>query len=141
MSMHAGELVDEVMEARRNPVMAFYESALSRRAVARLVRQHGDRLVREVLVGLSKKEDFEMARHLWNANHTDVPLYCFFRMRTEPLFRIESIRVAPWKVQAVVEWGGGGKKAEHREEFELHRDRYGRLVPPKFSAAKTVSRP
>ena len=130
MSLHAGDLVEEIVEARRNPVRALYENALSRRAAARLVRQHGEGVVRAVLIALSNAPEFPMARFLWNASHRDLPLSCLFRMRQEPVFRLESIRVAPWRVRVVVEYGSAGKGACDRQEIELHRDRFGRLVMP-----------
>lgn len=130
MSLHAQVLMEEIVEARMNPVMAFYENALCRRAAARLIRRHGDGLVRQVLIALSKRKDFAMRKHLWNAAHRDVPIASYFRMKREPVFRIESIKVAPWRVHVVVEHGAAGRKECERETIELHRDRFGRLGSP-----------
>ena len=127
MALHAEGLVEEMVEARRNPVLAYYESALSRRAAARLERQYGECFLREVLRALSRVPGFPMANLLWNAGHRDVPLHCFFRMRSEPVFRLVAIAMEPWRVRVTVEYGKPGRRQCRREEIELQRDRYGSL--------------
>ncbi|HEY1120314.1 MAG TPA: hypothetical protein VGE67_01885, partial [Haloferula sp.] len=88
MALHARELIREMEEDYQNPAAAWIESLLARRATGRLVRRHGARVVREVLVAIAEVPDFPPARYLWNAGHADVPLHCFFRMRRDPVFRI-----------------------------------------------------
>ena len=88
MAEHARELIAEMEEDYQNPAAAWIEGLLAKRAAARLIRRHGSRLLRELLVALADVADFPPARYLWNAGHPDVPLHCFLRMRREPVFRI-----------------------------------------------------
>ena len=69
MALNARELIAEMEEDRQNPAVALMEYLLSRRAVSRLVRQHGGRVLREVFHALSLVPDFPAARLLWNALH------------------------------------------------------------------------
>ena len=135
MSRHAYDIMEEIVEARRNPVLSFYENALARRAAARLERQYGERTVRQVLAALSRLPDFPMRNYLWNALHREVPLYCFLRMRTEPVFRILEIKQEPWRVRVTVEYGSARKGAATQEVIALQRDRFGRLeaVAPRWT--------
>ena len=129
MAHYQRELLVEIEEARRNPVVAYLEERLSRYTAARLERRHGERLVRQVLVGLSNLEGFPPANLLWNAGHRDVPLHCFFRIRREPVFRLMRLEPGPLTVAVTLEHGRAAKRFTTREELVLHRDRHGRLVP------------
>jgi hypothetical protein len=77
MALHAKELIAEMEEDYQNPAAAWIETLLARRAASRLVRKHGSRLLREVLIALAELEEFPPAKRLWNAAHPDVPLHCF----------------------------------------------------------------
>lgn len=126
MAVNARELIQEMEEDYQNPAAAMIEGLLARRAMGKLVRRHGARLVREVLVALSGVEDFAAARYLWNAGHPDVPLHCFLRMRREPVFRLLAVEVKPGGFSVLTEQGGAGKGAAQRRTFFLRRD--GRAV-------------
>lgn len=93
MALLAQEIIREMEEDYRNPAAAWWEGMLARRAMHRLQRIHGARLIREVLLALSTA-DFPAARFLWNADHPDVPLRCFLRMKKPPVFKLLSIRDA-----------------------------------------------
>lgn len=127
MALHARELIGEMEEDRQNPAAAFLERLLARRMAGRLVRRHGGRVVREILLALSEVADFPMAGYLWNAAHPDVPLYCFFRMRKEPVFRINKIHSQGEVIQVEVEHGGSGKSKPTQKTFFLQRDDVWRL--------------
>lgn len=127
MAVHARELICEMEEDYQNPAAAWIESLLSRRAIGRLVRRHGRRLIREILIALADVPDFPPARHLWNASHPDVPLHCFLRMRREPVFRILSIGHRPDVVDLSVEYGDAGRGRATRRMFVLKRDDQWRL--------------
>jgi hypothetical protein len=127
MALHAGGLMEEIIEARRNPVLSFYENALARRAAARLARDYGELTIRNVLGALGRLPDFPLRNYLWNASHREVPLYCFLRMRTAPVFRLLEIRHEPWQVKVTVEHGGAGRGQVVREVIALQRDRFGRF--------------
>ena len=127
MATHARELIAEMEEDHRNPVAALIESLLARQAVGRLSRRHGARMLREVLVALSELEDFPPARHLWNADHPDVPLHCFLRMRREPVFRILQLTKRDEVIELKIEHGEAKRGRGTRETFILRRDERWRL--------------
>lgn len=123
LALHARELIEEMEEDHRNPAAALVEYLLARRAVGRLIRRHGGKTLREVLVALSQITDFPPSRHLWNASHPDVPLHCFLRIRREPVFRIREIRPLPEHALAVVcEFGAAGRGKATVRAITLTRD-------------------
>lgn len=122
MAVHARELIFEMEEDYQNPAAAWIESLLARRSAGRLVRRHGSRLVREILVALAEVPDFPPARYLWNAAHPDVPLHCFLRMRREPVFRILNIDQRSDVIELLAEYGDGGRGRGTRRLFVLKRD-------------------
>ncbi len=121
MAVHARELISEMEEDYQNPVAAWIEGLLARRAAGKLIRRHGSRLLREVLVALSEVPDFQPARHLWNADHPDVPLHCFLRMRRVPVFRILSMDQGADGIRLLVEHGEAGRGQGIRLTFVLRR--------------------
>lgn len=127
MAIHQQRLLVEIAEARQNPVLAYLDEKLSRFAASRLESRHGERLIRQVLTALAEIENFAPADLLWNAGHRDVPLYCFFRLRREPVFRLIRLKIDPLIVTAVVEHGRAAKRHTTRQEIQLLRDRYGNL--------------
>jgi len=127
MAAHARELIVEMEEDRRSPAAAWIESLLTRQAAARLARRHGGNLVREVLVALAELGDFPPARYLWNADHPDVPLHCFLRMRRAPVFRIEQIIRRDEVIEVRIEHGDAKRGRGTRETFILRRDERWRL--------------
>jgi hypothetical protein len=128
MSCHQRDLLSEIEQARRNPLLAYFDEHLSRYLVARLERNYGELLIRQVLAALSNLAGFPPANLLWNAGHRDVPLHCFFRIRREPVFRLVQLETGPLTVSVTVEHGKASKRLTTREEFLLHRDRFGNLV-------------
>lgn len=121
MALHARELIREMEEDYQNPAAAWIESLLARRASSGLVRRHGARVLREVLVALADVPDFPPARFLWNAGHSDVPLHCFFRMRREPVFRVLSLEMRSGEIRVMVEYGDTAK-TKNRKTLLLERD-------------------
>ena len=122
MALHARELIKEIEEDRQNPASALIENLLARRSVNRIVRRHSGRIFREILVALAELEDFPPSRYLWNASHLDVPLYCFLRMRREPVFRISSIQQKGQEVVVEVEYGSSARGRADVRKFLLQRD-------------------
>lgn len=127
MRQHAQEIIEEMEEDHLNPVAAFVEQMQCRRMASRLLRQHEEALVREVLQALSEVEGFPPARWLWNAAHPHMPLHAFFRHKREPVFRITALEAMPQVVSLTVEHGLAEKNAAQREEMRFRRDRRGRL--------------
>jgi len=127
LAVHARELISEMEEDYQNPATAWIESLLARRAASRLVRRHGARLLREILIALAEVQDFPPAHHLWNAAHPDVPLHCFLRMRREPVFRILNIANQSNIIKLLVEHGDARRGQGTRRTFILKRDDRWRL--------------
>ena len=127
MAAHARDLIVEMEEDYLNPAGAWIESLLARQAMGRLARRHGERLVREVLMALTDLVDFPPARYLWNADHPDVPLHCFLRMRREPVFRIMQLTRRDESIELKVEHGDAKRGRGTRETFILRRDERWRL--------------
>ena len=122
MAIHARELIDEMVEARKNPMTSYLERLRNHAAVRKLARKYGTAILREVLILLGSVEGFPPAQILWNAGHLDVPLHCFFRTRAEPVFRITKMNVSPMKVQVFVEYGAHKFNETTREIISLQRD-------------------
>ena len=127
MALHARELIQEMEEDYQNPAAAWIEGLRARRAASRLLRQHGARVLREVLVALADVPDFPPARYLWNAAHPDVPLHCFFRMRREPVFRILSLEAKAGEFRVLTEHGEAARRKGLRRTFLLKRDDHWKL--------------
>jgi hypothetical protein len=127
MAVHARELIAEMEDDHRNPAAAWLESLLARRMMGRLVRRHGSRLMREILIALSAVEDFPASRYLWNAAHPDVPLHCFLRMRREPVLRFAAVDHLPDEISVIIEHGEAGRGRASRRLFVLRRDDRWRL--------------
>lgn len=128
MALHARELIQEMEEDHQNPAAAWIEGLLARRVTNRLVRLHGGRVLRDVLVALADVPDFPPARYLWNAAHPDVPLHCFFRIRREPVFRILSLEAKSGEFRVLVEHGESAKGKGIRRSFQMKRDLNWKLV-------------
>ena len=128
MNEHAVALVEEMLAARRNPLVAWFDEQLSRQAATRLVRKHGEEAVREVLATLGELSHFPPAQLLWNAGHPDIPLHCFLRTRREPVFRIVEFRHQPAVVHLQVEYGSPKRRESFRESFVLRRTAAGDLA-------------
>lgn len=122
MALHSRELIAEMEDDHRNPAAAWLETLLARRSAGRLVRRHGSRLLREILLALADIPEFPAVRHLWNASHPDVPLHCFLRMRREPVFRILSIDTAGGEARVTIEYGEAARGKGTRRLFVLRRD-------------------
>ncbi|WP_193211672.1 hypothetical protein [Luteolibacter marinus] len=127
MAFHARGLIEEVIEANENPLAAWWEGVLARKVASRLSARHGEKRVRAIFAALSEVPDFLPAQWLWNALHPDVPLFCFLRLRNEPVFRLAEIRNEAGVVTVRVEYGSADKKLVTREEFVLAHRRNGGL--------------
>lgn len=128
MAVHARELIEEMEQARKNPVMAWMHQLFNRREAARWAGGHGETVVREILLALAEEEGFPPSRWLWNASHPHVPLHVFFRARELPRFRFLKLRASSQAVTVEIEHGGSDTAPPVREEFYLRRYRDTRLV-------------
>jgi len=128
MAVYARELIAEMEEVHRNPVAAYIEQVLNHRAATKLVRKHGEQLVREVFTALAEVHNFPPGRRLWNAMQPLVPLHCFVRTRHAPIFRVRRIESQPWIVSVEVEHSATEGSATQRDEFLLRRNERGSLL-------------
>jgi len=128
LNTHALELIDEMEDVHQNPSASWLESMVNKHHAARLIRLHGEPVVREVMLALSEIPGFTPGRWLWNADHADVPLHCFLRTRRAPLFRVMKITSAPFVLTALIEHSDSRKEKLQREHFTLERDRFGVLT-------------
>lgn len=127
MAVHQRELIEEIEETSRDWAGAWLDQLWNRRATHKLVKKHGERLLREVLLALAEVDDFPPARWLWNAMHPHVPLHVFFRTRRAPLFRFAELEAAPQRVRVCVEHCARSDAAAIITQFTLRRDRTSRL--------------
>lgn len=128
MAVHAKELIHEIEEDKRNPVLAYLETLKARAVAMKLSIQHGEKLLREVMHALAMLENFPPARFLWNAAHVHVPLHCFFRIGREPVFRIIRLNATAQSALVEVEYGSNQRALAMREEFVLRRNRRSELT-------------
>ncbi len=135
MSVFSQGLIEEMEEDYQNPLVAWLETLKTRRMAKRLVREHGEKMVRDLLLALSDVPDFPLAYWLWNADQPHLPLYCFFRTTSEPVFRVLKIISAPYVLTITIEYGSNKKNQATRETFTFNRDSFGRLFVAKREAA------
>ena len=107
MSLHAHELVEEMVEISRNPVAAFLGE------------------LRDALAAISEADDFPPASLLWNANVWDIPFHCFLRTMRDPVFRIVRFDLPDGLRRIVVEYGSRRFPGTRREAFHLARTSWG----------------
>lgn len=93
MALHARALIVEMEEDHANPLQAMLELWRNRRMAQRWSKRHGERVLRELFAAMARREDFLPGRLLWNAQHGDVPLHCFFRCTREPVFRLLQLKL------------------------------------------------
>ncbi len=127
MAFHARNVIEEVIEARENPLAAWWEGLLARKTAARLAARHGEKRIRVIFAALAELPDFLPAQWLWNALHPDVPLFCFLRLRREPVFRLIRVTNEAGVVTVVIEYGAADKHDVTREEIVLAHKRLGGL--------------
>ncbi len=125
MAFHARNLIEEVVEAKENPLAAWWEGLLARKTASRLAARHGERRLRSIFAALADVPDFLPAQWLWNAHHPDVPLFCFLRLRREPIFRLANVVNNAGIVTVTIEYGAADKHDTTREEFVLTHKRLG----------------
>lgn len=124
----AVELIAEMEEERSNPAASFIDRMMNKRAASKLIKEHGEANIREVLWAISEENDFAPALLLWNADHWDVPLHCFIRLKREPVFRIIALRILTRQATMSIEHGSAKKNETTREKLHFKRDWQQRMV-------------
>jgi len=127
MAHHQRALLEEAEESRRNPIASYVEGVMNKRAAKRLIRDHGEAAIRELLVAMAEMDDFSPAAYLWNADHWDVALHCFVRHKSAPVIRIKETMIKSQRAVILIEHGGGKKKDTLRERVSFQRDWKGAM--------------
>ncbi len=127
MGEHQKALLDEADHFHFNPIAGYIEGLLNKRAARRLMREHSEAAVREIFEALSWLHDFPPSAFLWNADHWDVPLYAFFRTKTEPVFRVRELMVKSSRAVMLVEHGSSKKSEIRRERVTFKRHWKGQM--------------
>jgi hypothetical protein len=123
MSLHAQVLIDEMEMQHANPVESLIEQWRNRMQASRLAGKHGELCVREVFHALSELDDFPPAQLLWNAAHPHMPLFCFIRMQSHPLFRVVEMQSSSSSITIEVEYTRHKNDLRTKEKFHLIRNR------------------
>lgn len=122
MAHHGRDLIQEMEYEHQNREESFIERWRCKRHAARLANRHGEAIVREVLSTLATLQDFPPANLLWNAAHSHVPLFCFFRLKRAPLFLIRTMRWRNARMELEVEYSTKDHQRKV-EQFLLERGR------------------
>lgn len=124
----ARELIVEMEIERANPHASFLDRLMNKRAASKLIKEFSEASVRELFCAISEVEDFPPALLLWNADHWDVPLHCFVRLKREPVFRVIALRILTRQATMTIEHGSAKKKETTREKLHFKRDWQERMV-------------
>ena len=127
MAHHQRALLEEAEESRKNPIAAYVEGLMNKRVAKRLISEHGEAAIRELLAAMAELEDFPPSAYLWNADHWDVALHCFIRSKNAPVFRIRETLIKSQRAVILIEHGGGKKKDTLRERVSFERNWQGEM--------------
>ena len=122
MAVHGRLLIAEMEYESENLQESWLERWRCRHHASRLANRHGETRLRDVLHTLSLLPDFPPCNLLWNAAHTHVPLYCFFRLKRPPIFMIRLMRCLNTYVEVEVEYSNE-EEQRVREKMILERGR------------------
>lgn len=125
MAEHGKILIAEMDYEAQHRQESWIERWRCRNHASRLANRHGESRLRDVLVALSQMPHFPPCLLLWNAAHTHVPLYCFFRLKRPPLFLIRMMRCRDARIELEIEYSGddSGNAKTIREQLLLERGR------------------
>ena len=121
------ELLTEATENKRNPITAYLNERLNKRAVQKLLKSANEVEIREILYALGDLPDFTPAKLLWNADQREIPLHVFIRSREEPVFRITFLNTSMMRIELSIEHGSAKKGQTTREDITLTRTGTGFL--------------
>lgn len=118
----------EIQEDRGDPQRALLETWRCKAAARRLLKEHSEAELREVMVALSEIDDFPPATYLWNADQRDIPLHCFLREKRAPVLRFRQMEISRSRAKLTIEYGSRKSKDSDRETITLRRDWRGTLM-------------
>lgn len=124
----AHELIAEMEAEHDNPQASFIDRLMNKRAATKLIKEHGEAAIRELFSVMAEMDNFPPALLLWNADHWDVPLHCFIRLKREPVFRIKELRARSRQATMIIEHGSAKKNKTIREKLHFQRDWLERMT-------------
>lgn len=127
MTQHQEAILAEAEEERENPFASYIDRMVNKRMAKKLIDRHGEANLRELCLALSELEDFLPAAFLWNVNHWDLPLHCFFRNKREPVFRVRDVFVKHHRAMMLIEHGSANKRQTQRERIHFERHWKGEM--------------
>lgn len=127
MGEHQKAILKEADDYHFNPIAGYLEGLSNKRMARRLIREHGEAAVRELLLAMSWLPEFEPAAYLWNADHWDMPLHVFFRCKSGPVFRVRESLVRSSRAILLVEYGSPKKTRTKRERITFKRHWKGEM--------------
>jgi hypothetical protein len=127
MREHHLALLEEAEDYHANPVAGYLEGLVNKRMAKRLIRDHGEAAVRELLLAMSWLPDFAPAAYLWNADHWDMGLHVFFRHKSEPVFRVRESLIKSERAVWLIEYGSSKKSRVTRERVTFRRHWKGEM--------------
>lgn len=127
MKQHQAALLQEAEDYHANPIAGYLEGLANKRLAKRLIKEHGEAAVRELLLAMSWLPDFEPAAYLWNADHWDMGLHVFFRSKSEPVFRVRESMIRSSRAIWLIEYGPSKKGRTKRERITFKRHWKGEM--------------
>ena len=127
MGEHQKAILKEANNNHFNPIAGYLEGLANKRMARRLIHNHGEAAVREVLLAMAWQPDFEPSAYLWNADHWDVALHVFFRCKSGPVFRVRESMIKSSRATLVVEYGSPKKSMTRRERVIFSRHWKGEM--------------
>ena len=127
MGEHHKMLLEEAEEYHANPIAGYLEGLANKRMARRLIREHGEAAVRELLLAMAWLPDFEPSAYLWNADHWDVALHVFFRCKSAPVFRVRESMIKSSRAALVIEYGPPKRPKTRRERVSFRRHWRGEM--------------
>ena len=127
MGEHQKAILKEADNYHFNTIAGYLEGLANKRMARRLIRDHGEAAVRELLLAMAWQHDFDPSAYLWNADHWDVALHVFFRCKSGPVFRVRESMIKSSRATLVIEYGSPKRSETRRERVTFRRHWKGEM--------------
>ena len=128
MSQHCHHAITEAEQDHAQPKLALLETWRCKVAAKKLLKKNSEAELREVFIALSELEHFPPSHYLWNADQTETPLYCFVRMKREPVLRFTQLKITQLSAEIDIQYGYGKSSELNHETIQFERDWRGQLI-------------
>ena len=128
MSQHCAHAITEADEDYAQPKLALLETWRCKIAANKLLKKNSEAELREVFIALSELEYFPPSHYLWNAGQAETPLYCFVRMKREPVLRFTMLKITQLSAETDIQYGSGKSSELNHETICFERDWTGQLI-------------